>query len=102
MTRFKGHLANVLLSPCIFKSITGKTVKLTAERVEHILSRHPELSQITELIAPIKIMIEKPDYVVLGTYGEPIAIRRLEKSRYLVVPYFNDGEVKTAYNNRIT
>ena len=41
--------------------------------------------------------VEDPDYVILGAYGEHIAIRKYEESKYLVVPYTDGGEVKTAF-----
>lgn len=56
-----------------FKSVLGKTIKLTAERKEHILLRHPDLKPHFKLIKdvllkPDKLKISKSDTEVLLFY----------------------------------
>jgi hypothetical protein len=72
-------------------------VTLSKEAVNHMMSRHIELSSISDLAGAIRNTVEEPDYVVLGLHGEHIAVRRYQTSNYLVVPYREGGEVKTAF-----
>lgn len=82
-----------------FRSFRGKNVVLTSERLEHIFLRHVEMKHIeSTLTGLIKKTVEDPDYVILGIHDEHIAIRYIEGLRkHLVVPYEEDGGVKTAF-----
>lgn len=79
-----------------FRSVLGQKVRLSTKAVNHMLSRHLELSAIRDLAAEIRRTVEEPEYVVLGVYGEHIAVRRYQE-RYVVVPYQEGGEVKTPF-----
>ena len=86
----------------IVKSVKGVPVRLTAERLEHIERRHPEMSgeegRILETLA-------SPDYVQEGDSETLIAIKHYEKTplteKYCCTVYRElseeDGFVLTAY-----
>ena len=62
-----------------------------------MLSRHVELRKISKLIDVIGQAVEKPDFVILGICDEHLAIRSYAKSEYIVVPYDENGQVRTAF-----
>jgi hypothetical protein len=82
-----------------FRSVFGKNVSLTSERLEHILLRHVEMKRVsTNLTELIREAVEDPDCIILGVYDEHIAIGfDGETKKHLMVPYDEDGEVKTAF-----
>ncbi len=69
--------------------------------VEHILRRHPELKNISELRNLIETVVETPELVVEGRHREHIAIKQLDRppfeGKHLVVAYEENGQVKTAF-----
>lgn len=79
-----------------FRSVLGNKVSLSKDALNHILGRHGELEAMHDLVNEIGKTIEQPDFVIPGFYGEHLAIRRY-RGRYLVVPYEEDGEVRTAF-----
>ena len=85
------------------RSIIGISIRLTDERLKHIMSNHPEvINQIQWIIETI----ERPDLILGGDYSEIIALKMFKKTpvsenKYLAVVYkersHNDGFVLTAY-----
>jgi len=76
--------------------------RLTDERWEHIVRRHPEMkNQIEKVIETV----ENPHYILEGDYGELLAIRFYEETplteKYLIVAYKEitdeDGFILTTY-----
>jgi hypothetical protein len=81
-------------------------IRLTDERVGHILKNHPEMKNC---ISWIKDTIENPDLISAGDFGEFIAVKKYEKTpvttdKYLTVIYKEtskvDGFILTAYFSR--
>ena len=81
-------------------------IRLTDERISHIFKNHPEL---TNCISWIMETIENPDFILVGDFGELIAVRKYEKTpvttdKYLTVVYKEtskvDGFILTAYFSR--
>jgi len=80
-------------------------VRLTEERWNHIWRRHPELAGLEKRVLAT---IESPETVLLGDYGEKLAVRFYKTtpltSKYMVVAYKehneSDGFVVTAYLSR--
>ena len=85
----------------ICKSVFHNNVSLTTDGLDHILLRHPELKRIPSLEDEIVKTINTPKYIVRGLHGEHIAIRNIGTTHYgpkhLVVPYDENGEVRTAF-----
>jgi hypothetical protein len=86
----------------VVRSQNGVSVRLTDERWQHIIHRHPEMnSQREQVLATIS----KPDMIQLGDTGEFLAIRYLRHtpvgSKFMIVAYresnSEDGYVLTAY-----
>ncbi|MCS7311014.1 MAG: hypothetical protein NZ741_12425 [Armatimonadetes bacterium] len=83
-------------------SRNGVPIRLTAERWQHITSRHPEMQNQEEKVLQT---VSDPDMVQTGDFGELLAIRFFPTtpltSKYLVVIYreehAEDGFVITAY-----
>jgi hypothetical protein len=81
-------------------SVSGKRIRLTDERWDHIERRHPELRAYREKILEC---VGDPSFVVGGRYGEMLAVRSLGAVRprmFLVVVYresSRDGFIITAY-----
>jgi len=86
----------------IIKSKNNIPIRLTKERWEHIVIRHPELESQKDRVLET---VANPDKIQQGDYGELIAIRFYKKtpltSKYLVVVYKEvmniDGFIITAY-----
>jgi hypothetical protein len=85
----------------IITTRSGVPVRLTEERWNHIVSRHPEMldrrEQVLETLAD-------PDMMQQGDFGELLAVRKygeLKLGRFVVVVYRearpDDGFVLTAY-----
>ncbi len=76
----------------------GVWVRLSAERWKHISEEHPELARLR---AAVRKAIADAEYVLEGTAGELLAVRRLDSGRVLVVAYrevdVQDGFVITAF-----
>jgi hypothetical protein len=85
----------------IVKSHNNIPIRLTTERWQHIIMRHPEMVNQREYLLET---ITLPHLIQRGDFDSFIAIRFYEKtpltSKYLVVIYkelTNDGFVITAY-----
>jgi hypothetical protein len=86
----------------IVKSVNNVPIRLTIERWDHIVKRHPELHEQKDKVVQC---VALPEIVQIGDFGEVIAIKFYEKtpltSKYLVVVYkeinANDGFIITAY-----
>ena len=86
----------------IVRSRNGVPIRLTEERWQHILRRHPEMDgqrpQVLETLT-------EPDMIQQGDFGVSLAVRLYPDtpltSKYLVVVYrelgSEDGFVLTAY-----
>ena len=86
----------------IVRSKNHVPIRLTIERWDHIIKRHPEMDGEKEKVLDT---ITDPDLIQQGDFGEFIAIKFYEKtpltSKYLVVIYKEvsntDGFAITAY-----
>ena len=86
----------------VVNSINKIPVKITNERWEHIVRRHPEMeNQLDKVLETI----ENPPYILEGDYGELLAVNFYEKTplteKYLIVVYKEvsavNGFVITSY-----
>ena len=84
------------------QALSGVTIRLTAERWEHIRSRHPELAPLQ---SPVLAAIQEPDVLHEGHARTIVAVKK-QDSLYLIVIYReadrDDGFVVTAYLSRDT
>lgn len=86
----------------IVKSKNNVSLRLTKERWNHIILRHPEMNSQRDLVLET---VTEPDLIQQGDFGELIAIRFYKRtpltSKYLVVIYKEvmdtDGFIITAY-----
>lgn len=86
----------------IVKSVKGVPIRLTAERLEHIERRHPEMSDEEDRILET---LASPDYVQEGDSETLIAIKHYDKTpltkKYCATVYrelsAEDGFILTAY-----
>lgn len=86
----------------IVYSHNGAPVRLTQERWDHILRRHPEMTNQRDLVLET---LSNPEFIQQGDLDTLLAIRLYERSpltrKYLVVVYREinqtDGFVLTAY-----
>jgi len=86
----------------IISSQNSVPVRLTTERWQHIVHRHPEMAEQRERV--LETVVE-PELIQRGDYGELLAIRFYRHTpltnKYLVVVYRevdrNDGFILTAY-----
>jgi hypothetical protein len=77
-------------------------IRLTTERWQHIMQRHPEMTEQRERVLEI---LAEPEPIQQGDYSELLAIRFYPEtpltSKYLFVVYrgvnYNDGFILTAY-----
>jgi hypothetical protein len=58
-------------------SKNNRHIRLTDERISHILKNHPEINKCVFLMIET---IENPDFISAGDYGELIAVRKYETS----------------------
>jgi len=68
--------------------------------IKHVLKRHPEIEKLQNIDKKISLTITDPDFVFEGRYGENIAARKIEetvKDTWMVVPYTENGKVKTTF-----
>lgn len=79
-------------------SRSGIPVRLTAERWLHIIENHDDLAGYYD---DVLAAIEEPDYITKGYRGALIALKEIEKDRFLTVIYKEvgkeDGFIVTAY-----
>lgn len=86
----------------IVRSRNGVPVRLTEERWQHIVRRHPEMDDQRERVLET---LAEPDMIQQGDFGELLAIRFYPETaligKFLVVAYRevspDDGFVLTAY-----
>lgn len=86
----------------IVRSRNGVTVRLTSERWQHIVRRHPEL---TDQRAKILETVAEPEFVQQGDFDALLAFRFYKEtsltSKYVAVVYREvsivDGFILTAY-----
>jgi hypothetical protein len=86
----------------VVRSRNGVPVRLTEERWQHIVSRHPEMDGQRERVLET---VAEPDMIQQGDFGELLAVRFCPgtplTSKFLVVAYREvspeDGFVVTAY-----
>lgn len=86
----------------IIYSINNIPIRLTGERWEHIIKRHPEIKQEKEKLLRT---IKEPKYILEGDFGELIAVKFFEETpfgpKFFVVIYKEiektDGFIITAY-----
>lgn len=80
------------------KSVNQVPIRLTAERWLHIVENHDDLAGFYDEIIDI---LEGPDYIISGYKGALIALREINKEKFLCVVYKEvspeDGFVITAY-----
>jgi hypothetical protein len=76
-----------------FISVNKIKIRLTGERLNHILTNHPEIS---EYVFDIGKAIDSPDYLFGGDKGEYFAILG-RKAFYLVVVYKEDKVKKDGF-----
>lgn len=85
----------------IFESVSHVPIRLTAERLAHILMSRPELG---DQLREIGRTLSDPLSIFEGTNGEKLACRYVTDGKYLVVVYReildSDGFVITAYFTR--
>jgi hypothetical protein len=84
----------------IVLSKSGVPIRLTDERWAHITEEHAEL---TGLRSEVLQTIAEPERIIAGRAGELLALRELEKGKWLVVVYRelgDDGFVITAFSTR--
>lgn len=83
------------------KSVFGNNVILDLSIIKQVLRRHPEMAKLGDLKENISLAVASPDFVFAGKYGENIAARKIEagafKGKWVMVPYEEDGKVKTAF-----
>lgn len=86
----------------IIRSINNIPIRLTSERWEHIVRKHPEMESQRDRILET---ISMPDIVQKGDFGELLAVRFYPQTpltqKHLVVAYreagSTDGYILTAY-----
>jgi len=73
----------------VVRSKRGIPIRLTDERWEHIITEHGELS---ESRAAVLQAISDPERILAGGSGEKLAIREIDRGKWLVVVYREDEE----------
>jgi hypothetical protein len=85
----------------VARSKNDVRVRLTEERWLHITEEHSEMAGY---YFDVLETVEAPDAIYMGKAGECIAVRELEKDKYVVVVYRElskeDGFVVTAFLTR--
>ena len=83
------------------KSKNGVPIRLTVERWFHITEEHSEMAGY---YFEVLETVENPEAIYEGKVGECIAVRQIEKGKYIVVVYRElskeDGFVITAFLTR--
>ena len=87
-------------------SKNNRLIRLTDERIGHIMSNHPETKNCISWIVET---IENPDLIIAGDFGELLGVKMYDKTpvtqdKYLIVVYKEtselDGFILTAYFSR--
>jgi hypothetical protein len=85
----------------IVKSKNNVSIRLTEERWFHITEEHSEMAGY---YFEVLETVEEPEVIFEGKEGERIAVREVEKGKYVVVVYRElskeDGFVITAFLTR--
>ncbi len=84
------------------RSRNGVPIRLTEERWQHIIRRHPEMNNQRERVLET---VAEPEMIQQGDFGEVLAIRFYPEtplsSKFMLVAYrevsLDDGFVITAY-----
>lgn len=71
-----------------YKTVIDKSVELTAERLQHIHERHPDVIQY---VPKIKSVLAKPDQIRIDNLNPKVLLfykyfSKIGKGKYLVVP----------------
>ena len=86
----------------IAKSKNNVPIRLTEERWRHIVENHDDLAGYYDEVLSA---IEEPDYVIQGYREAIIALKEVERDKFLAVVYKefeSDGFIITAYfSNKI-
>lgn len=82
----------------LVKSKNGVPIRLTEERWFHITEEHSEMAGYYYEVLET---VEEPEAIYEGKMGECIAVREIEKNKYVVVVYKElsekDGFIITAF-----
>jgi len=84
----------------IVTSKQGVPIRLTDERWAHITEEHDELAGLR---LEVLQTLAEPERIVVGRTGELLALRELERGKWLVVVYRelgDDGFVITTFSTR--
>ncbi len=84
----------------VVPSKNGVPIRLTDERWAHITEEHDELAGLRQEVLQA---VAEPERIVEGRAGELLALRELEKGKWLVVVYRelgDDGFIITAFLTR--
>ncbi|WP_119065329.1 hypothetical protein [Aggregatilinea lenta] len=84
----------------LLHSTSGKPIRLSNERWEHITKGHPELVNLKDRVLAA---VEQPDRILSGNVGELLAVKEIESGKWIVVVYREleaDGFVITAFLTR--
>lgn len=82
------------------RAFNGVEIRLTDERWAHITEEHSELAGMR---FDILEAVSQPTAVYEGTYGELLAVRKIEEGKFLIVVYREvdtDGFIITAFMTR--
>ncbi len=79
------------------KSVFGKRIRLTEERWQHILERHPEVVNNKNNVLKT---IKNPDIVTKGWTNELVAIRKISNQDLAVIYSEEEAFVITAFFTR--
>lgn len=79
-------------------SINGVPIRLTDERWVHIIENHDDLAGYYDEVLDV---IEYPDYIIKGYDVTLVALRHVDRNKFLAVVYKevsnSDGFIITAY-----
>ncbi|HYY93913.1 MAG TPA: hypothetical protein VE713_05305 [Pyrinomonadaceae bacterium] len=82
----------------VLYSVSGVPIRLTEERWEHLVDRHPHMSSYYEGVLEA---VQEPEYILHGRGRTFFAVETLGKRKYLYVLYKEvsrtDGFIITAY-----
>jgi hypothetical protein len=82
----------------IIRSKNGVPIRLTAERWLHIIENHDDLAGCYDNVLNA---IEEPDYIIKGYKAAFIALKEIEKGKFLATVYKEiskeDGFIITSY-----
>lgn len=89
---------NLTVFPKTIKSISGKSIRLTEERWEHIKQRHPE---ITTHLDKVLETVKNPELITCGWIDELIAIKKFgDQDLAVIYKEQREGFIVTAFFTR--